>query len=108
MTEKRSVAFQAKADAKITEDELDQVEQSLKQARNGNGKIIVSEHAILRYLERVRGINMDEVKRSILPDGVKHMIKTLGDGVFPSGAGAHSVRVKGNVVVTVLTKEGQK
>ena len=40
-------------------------------------EITISEHALLRYLERVKGINLDELREEILTDKVKSMIDEL-------------------------------
>ena len=64
-------------------------------------EIVVSEHAILRFLSRSMGINLDAVKKSILPDCVRAQIETLGDGQYPTPNGC-KIRVVNRVVVTVL------
>lgn len=63
-------------------------------------ELVVSEHAILRYLERVMKIDMTEIKRKILNnDTIKH-IDALGAGKFPHEDGFRLV-VKDRVVVTI-------
>lgn len=64
---------------------------------------IVSEHAQLRYLERVRGVNLQEVSAQVLPQEIIAVVKQLGDGTYP--AGTHKVKVRGGVVVTILANE---
>lgn len=62
--------------------------------------IIVSEHAIVRYLERVENINISEVKEKILTPKLIEMVTTLGNGIFPLEG--FRVKVVNRVVVTVL------
>lgn len=72
-------------------------------------KIIVSDHAINRYLERVRGINSEEITEElrkeiesiVLTEGLKRQIEVLGDGKYPIGEG-HRVVVKEDTIVSVL------
>jgi hypothetical protein len=67
-------------------------------------EIVVSEHAILRYLERVAGVNLDEVREKILSPSVRKYIDELGSGKFPqngSETGKYRVVVKNRVVTTV-------
>lgn len=78
--------------------DLNQQINKLKQTR-----IVVSEHAMLRYLERIHGIDLEEVKREILSDKIREQIVTLGDGAYPNGDIV--VRVKGNTVVTCYPLE---
>lgn len=64
--------------------------------------IVISEHAILRYLERVKGVNIEELKEEIWPksDVNQRMCRTLGNGEFP--VNNHRVVIKNNVIVSVL------
>lgn len=62
---------------------------------------VVSEHALLRYLERKLGIDLEEVKKEILTDETAERIKQFGSGRFPIGDGMRAV-VKQNVVVSVV------
>ncbi|MFA6904409.1 MAG: hypothetical protein WC236_15145 [Gallionellaceae bacterium] len=62
-------------------------------------EIIISEHALLRYLERAMGFDLAEISKSILSEANKTAIKKMGSGVYPV-AGLQMV-VKDNVLVTV-------
>lgn len=90
-----------RVDADAAKKQLNETDRDLKAAENCPQQLIVSEHAMLRYFERVVGFNLDDVRRTILPDSVREQVGTLGDGVYPCGG--HSVLVRGRVVV--LTKE---
>lgn len=61
----------------------------------------VSEHAILRYLERVNNINVEEIEKVILNDSVLKMMETLGgDGKYPLGE--FQLVVQNYTVVTIV------
>lgn len=60
---------------------------------------IVTEHAMLRWLERVEGINLDELKGKILDKATIDAIKFAKTGKV-SKCG-HKIVFKNNVVVTV-------
>tara|TARA_R110000751_G_scaffold112175_3_gene210973 strand:+ start:1185 stop:1559 length:375 start_codon:yes stop_codon:yes gene_type:complete len=61
---------------------------------------IISEHAILRYFERVKGFDLSEIEKEILTPKVKEMIETLGNtGVYPNNN--FQVCLKNNVIVTI-------
>lgn len=63
----------------------------------------ISEHAILRYVERVMGINIDDIKKEILSEEVLDLIDKLGgNGTYPTKD--FRVVMKDNVVVTVVKK----
>ena len=62
---------------------------------------IVSEHAILRYLERCQEIEIDKIKRKILNQSTVEQIKYFGDGKYPIGNG-HQAVVKDMTVVSVV------
>lgn len=40
-------------------------------AIDNNGKLKVSEHALVRYFERVKGFDISEIENEILSDGVR-------------------------------------
>lgn len=61
---------------------------------------VVTEHAVLRYVERVMGFNIEQIKEEILSDSMKSQIKTLGNGKYPVGEGCKAV-VRDNTIVTI-------
>lgn len=62
--------------------------------------IVISEHAILRYIERAMGLDLEQIKASILTDANKAAIKRLGNCKFPIGEGLKAV-VKDNCIVSI-------
>jgi hypothetical protein len=68
--------------------------------------VIVSDHAIVRYLERIEGIDIEKLKKMIVGDGrIAQAVKTLSSGIFPSEDGVFMLIVKDKVVVTVIKYE---
>jgi predicted transcriptional regulator len=63
--------------------------------------IVVTEHAILRYLERIMNIDIEELRAEILTDKTRQQIKTLGNGRYPLEKGGKAV-VKNNSIVSVI------
>lgn len=61
----------------------------------------VSDHAIVRYLERVKGLDIKAIKEEIAPQHVRNQIRALGSGYYPVD-GKFKIRVKNGVVITVL------
>lgn len=61
-------------------------------------KLEVSDHAVLRYLERVSGVSVDEVAERIC-DAVGNHVQEFGDGQFP--VDGFSAVVKNNRVITI-------
>jgi low affinity Fe/Cu permease len=63
--------------------------------------IRVSEHALLRYIERVKNIDLKEAESEIVTDKLKEYVDTLGGtGSFP--VGNYKVILKNYNVVTVI------
>lgn len=62
---------------------------------------LVSDHAVVRYLERIEGVDIEAIKKKILPEHMVKMTKALGNGYYPVGD-THKIRVKDGIVVTVL------
>lgn len=63
--------------------------------------ITISEHAVLRFLERVRGEDLESIKQQILSEDLKKQIQVLGDGTYP--VKDFKVLVRNNIIVTVTT-----
>lgn len=61
----------------------------------------VSEHAVLRYLERKFNLDMNDIKKQIMNDKLEKVIKTIGDGKYPIGDGMTAI-VTNKTVVTVI------
>lgn len=92
-------------DEKISAEQrdLNAIDRQIVKLKEKNKAIMISEHAILRYLERVKGVDIEAVKKEMMPEAVVKTIQALGPGEYP--VGTHSVKVKDNTVVTILTKE---
>lgn len=64
---------------------------------------IVTEHAILRYLERAMGIDIDKIKQQILTKELLEMIDKFNTGVFTIDGIKY--KVQNRAVVTILDKD---
>ena len=63
--------------------------------------VIVSEHAILRFLERKFSLDIEDIKKDIFSDSIKIQHQALGNGQYPITDGLKAV-IKNNTVVTVV------
>ncbi len=68
---------------------------------------VVSEHALLRYLERVKGIDLDAVRSEILAEGRAELIHKLQTCSLPLGPGLRLV-VRNRQVVSVVPHAARK
>lgn len=66
-----------------------------------NSEVIVTEHAIIRYLERAMGLDLEQIKREILSERNEALIEQLGSGKYPIGSGLKAV-VKGKAIVSIV------
>lgn len=65
--------------------------------------LTVSEHAILRYLERIEQVDIERVRTILLDPQIIMCHKKLGNnGEYPSADNTFRVKVKNNVITTVL------
>lgn len=80
-----------------TREKLNRLHAALADVRAQH--IEITDHAIVRYAERVLGLNVEEVKLAIAAKAAP-MAFTLGDGSYPVGHGCVAV-VKNKTVVTV-------
>lgn len=81
--------------------ELKAVQHNIKQIRNSNG-LKVSEHATLRFMERVQKLDVTEIHSKIVTPYLLQLHNQLGDGTLPNGEGLQVV-IKDAVVVTVIS-----
>lgn len=63
-------------------------------------KFKVTDHAVLRYLERVHGLDVHGVRNEILTEQLMDWIDQFETGRFPIGGGLHAV-VQDKTVVTI-------
>lgn len=77
------------------------LEADIERFKKRSKGIVVSEHAMLRYLERVNGIDLKALAEAVLPETGRKVAESLGNGTYP--VETHRVKVRDGVVVTVLT-----
>lgn len=63
--------------------------------------IRVSEHAMLRYFERVKGFNISEIQEEIITKELVNMVETLGgNGVYP--VNDFKLKMKDFTIITIV------
>jgi hypothetical protein len=65
----------------------------------------ISDHAVLRYLERVRGIDIEAVRAEMTSPAID-VAASIGCTTVKMGNGAR-LKLQGDVVSTVLAKQGR-
>lgn len=63
----------------------------------------VTDHAVIRYMERVMDIDVDRLRHNLLRDGRAELIRTIGNGRLYTTDGATLVIVDGKVVSVLRT-----
>ena len=92
-------AKEAQKDHAKAQQQLEHVKKEITEATDTEPT--VTEHAIIRYLERVMGLDLDNIRAEILCPGVTLQIKSFGSGKYPIGDG-HKAVVKGQAVVSIV------
>jgi len=87
------------AQTNLVNAQLQDVERKIS-AIQSQGKPVVSEHALLRYLERALHLNLDDIRAEILHGRIEQ-IRQLKTCKIKTGTGLTLV-VKNQVVVTVM------
>ena len=78
------------------------IENQIKQIQESNKGVTMSEHAMLRYIERVLGFELSQITDKILTPEFNKAVRAMGDGKIPMPDGARAV-VKNGVIVTIET-----
>ena len=81
---------------------LQKYEEELQSLKQRSKEIIVSEHAILRYLERVYKLDTNKLYEEIVTVELKNNYAKLGNGSY--SIDSCMVKIVDNVVVTILEK----
>lgn len=86
--------------------EINKIEKEIQRANENIERliekdIIVSEHCLLRYFERVLNYNLEDIKKDILTEKIKEQYRELGAGTFPNEKGNFKIIIKNNVVITL-------
>lgn len=62
---------------------------------------LVTDHALLRYMERVLGLDIEGFRAKVIPQDAQKVVATMKDGRIPIGDG-HTAKVVNGVVVTIV------
>ena len=82
-------------------DLIDEIQEELTAMEDVHVKAIVTDHALIRYLERMKGLNRAQVEAEILsPEILSWVNKLGGSGTYPSKEG-FSICIKDGVVKTI-------
>lgn len=80
---------------------VEQIQAELVLLEKQTVKITITDHAIVRYLERVEGLNRKQIEQKILRPEILCMVNKLGgSGTYPGNDG-FSVCMKNGVVKTI-------
>ena len=81
---------------------MQKYEEELQSIKERAKDLILSEHAILRYLERVYKLDTNKLYEEIVTQELKHNYARLGNGSY--SVQDCMVKIVDNVIVTVLEK----
>lgn len=109
-TQRQKLVSQREILKKVTKEKQDElaslnskiknIDERLEKLISGN-EIIFSEHAILRYIERVLGINLTDIKAKILTESEKDECMQMG-GNLTYKKEDFTVKIQDFVVTTVF------
>ena len=81
---------------------MQKYEEELQSIKERAKDLILSEHAILRYLERVYKLDTNKLYEEIVTQELKHNYARLGNGSY--SVQDCMVKIVDNVIVTILEK----
>jgi len=99
LKEKRAEAAKMDQEIRKEQAEIDRLREELEQLTSKRKSLHVTDHAVVQFLSRKIGLDIDEIKHQIL--GTTEPI-TLPNGLFP--VGEHRIRVVDGSVVTVIVE----
>ncbi len=66
--------------------------------------IQVTDHAVIRYLERIEGRNIEEIRKKLITSDICEKVEILGEGTYPLDEINCKIFIKDKKVLTVLEK----
>ena len=70
-----------------------------------SSNIKVSDHALIRYLERVKGMDLDAIRAEIIDEEIERQVSILGGhGAYLNKDQSYRVRIQDNTAVTVISE----
>lgn len=108
LPEKRRQLSQLSRDVHADQARLEEINRELERAKSGT--VVVSEHAALRYVQRVIGVPWEDMVDKVLPPADAAAILKAGikNGRVPASSGTHTLVLQDGVVVTVVTNQQQE
>lgn len=90
----------------LKKQEIKDIDKKINKLKSN--KLEISDHAILRYLERIENIDInkikDRIKNELINEEIKNQVKILGNGIFPIKNNLKAV-IKNNIVITIYPKD---
>ena len=72
----------------------------------GRKKIKVSDHAVVRYFERIKDVDIEAIRQSILPLDIDTKKEYIEDGTYDMGT--YKIVLVKNTVVTLYEKDNNE
>lgn len=108
LDEKKDLQRDLSREVNVLTDEFNRINDEIRQITELT-TIAISDHAVLRYFERVLGFDIDEIKKKIVTSEVQKQIIHFGGGNFPVNNNddlpLFRIRVRNKTVVTLLTED---
>ena len=75
----------------------------IEETANSKKEVRISDSALLKYLKEVKGLDLDSLKKEMVPESIKEKIIKNGNGVYE--ACSHKIESRSNQVVTVFVED---
>lgn len=93
-----------KADMQKNQGDLTKINSRIEALKLASSDPVVTEHAMLRYLERVKGVDLAEIEAEILNKDTLKLIEKFGHtGVY--SVNGCKIKLVNNAVVTIISYE---
>jgi len=105
MSENKRILIEEQEAQRVMKNNLKTAQADLKRingliSKISNKELVVSEHAILRYLQRYYKVNLEEIQKELLTDDLRAYVEYQGDGEYGIGRGLKAL-VRNNTIVTI-------
>lgn len=107
LAEQSQILFTLSEQQDLRKKKLEKLEAELERCNKQERGITVTDHAIVRYIDRVLGINIEDIKKEITPKYIQENAEGMWDTQVPVVSNGKDCRVviRDGHVVTITTED---
>ena len=104
LSEKKRKAKKKELEYRIAQSEYDKLRLEIRELegriKRATTNLTVTDHALLRYMQRLSGLDIDSLKESLITEKLTLQVQTLGDGEYGLPQGGKAI-IRDSKIITI-------